>query len=158
MGSSPVLSPRAQCPASLEESMNPTVCETLPQKSRWGVIKTALTSDLQMHTTADTCASPQTCMQCRTVTKNGKKLISVGREFEKEPRQDQGQLTGDPPHPGDTSLADGQLSASFVYSKPFYSLSLRLSGSGFVPGLVLVPVGTHTGVGTLEQEDPFTPQ
>lgn len=24
-------------------------------------------------------------------------------------------------------------------------------------GLVLIPVGTHTGVGTLEHEEPFTP-
>lgn len=90
-------------------------------------------------------------------TKNRKKLFNVGSEFEKEPKQDQGQLHRDPPHPGDTSLADHQRLARFVCSKPFYSWHFGHVGSAFVSGLVLIPVGTHTGVGTLEHEDPFTP-
>lgn len=114
-----------------------------------------LTSDLQVH--RHTCAHLQIRVHPHKHTCNvgwTQRIGRVGIEFEKESKQGQGQLPRDPPHPGDTSLADHQLLASFVYSKPYYFWH---TGSAFVSGLVLIPVGVRTGVGTLEREDPVTP-
>lgn len=156
MGSSPELPLlRAQCPASLGEPMNPTVCERPCLKTPVECNKnTVLTCDLRVH--RHTHASPQTYMQCQMDTKNGK-CRQLRKSLRKNPSKVKASFPETCPTLGDTSLADHQLWASFVYSKPYYSAHFRHIRSACVSGLVLIPFGIHTGVGTLGHEDPITP-
>lgn len=114
-----------------------------------------LTSGLQAH--RHTCAHLQTHMNphkyaCNVRWTQG--MGPVGSWFEKRPKQGQGQWPRDPPHPGGSSSAGHQRLVNLVYSQ---HLSLARGGSACVSGLVLIPVGVCTRVGTLEHERPFTP-